>query len=185
MSALSFSIENLEKRSRLSTLFRLLLVIPHHIVLTVWQWLVQLLTFVQWWIILFTGKRNEGIWRMQNSWLSYAARVWSYYGLMFDKWPNIGSEPNGEPTTYSFEYVAKASRLTNFFRFIMVIPAMIVAIFVLIGAEIVTVISWFVIVITGKHPQGMFNFLLKVHQFMARVSSYSMMMTDTYPKLGD
>ena len=184
MSQPTFSIENIAKRSRLSTLFRIVLIIPHHLVMSVWQWLVQLLTFIQWWIVLFTGKRNEGIWRMQNSWLSYAARVWSYYGLMYDKWPNIGAEPNGEPTSYSFEYEAEASRLKNFFRFLMLIPAMIVAVFVLIGAEVVTGISWFVIVITGKHPQGMFNFLLKVHQYMTRVSAYSMMMTDTYPKYG-
>jgi hypothetical protein len=184
MSQPSFTIENIERRSRLTTLFRGLLVIPHHFVMTVWQWLVQLLSFVQWWIILFTGKRSEGIWRMQNSWLSYAARVWSYYGLMYDKWPNFGAEPNGEPTTYSFEYTAGASRVKNFFRFIMIIPAAIVAIVVLIGAEIVTGISWFAIVITGKHPQGMFGFLLKVHRYMVRLSAYGMMMTDTYPKYG-
>ena len=184
MSQPMFSVENLAKRSRLTVLFRGLLVIPHYFVMVLWQYLVQLLSFFQWWVILFTGKRSEGIWRMQNSWLGYAARVWSYYGLMYDKWPAFGAEPAGEPTTYSFEYEPSARRLSNFFRFFMMIPATIVAIFVLIGAEIVTALSWFAIVISGKHPQGMFRFLLKVHQFCVRVTAYGMMMTDTYPKFG-
>lgn len=184
MSQPSFSVSPSPKQSRLTCFFRGLLVIPHQIVMSVWQYVVQLLTFFQWWIVLFTGKRNEGIWKMQNNWLGYAARVWSYYGLMYDQYPNFGSEQGSEPVTYSFAYEAKASRLTNFFRMIMLIPAIIVVIFVMIGAYFGVFFAWLAIIITGRHPGGLFNFQLKVHQFMIRVSAYSMLMTDTYPKYG-
>jgi hypothetical protein len=182
MAAAQFSVEYTEPRSRLTTLFRAITVIPHVIIMNVWQYLAQILTFFQWWIILFTGKRNQGIWNLQNAWLGYAARVNAYWGLMFDKWPNIGAEPNGEPTTYSFTYEQKASRLSNFFRIIWVIPAILLSFVVMIGALITTLLCWFIILISGKQPQGMFNFLNKVHQFMTRLSSYVFLMTDTYPK---
>ncbi len=182
MSAAQFSVTYTEPRSRVTNLFRGILVIPHYIIMSAWQYLAQILAFVQWWIILFTGKRNEGIWKLQNAWLAYAARVNAYWSLMFDKWPNISAEPNGEPTTFSFTYEQKAKRLSNFFRIIWAIPALIISFFILIGALIVTIICWFAIIISGKQPQGMFNFLNKVHQFMTQLNSYVLLMTDTYPK---
>jgi Domain of unknown function (DUF4389) len=184
MSQPTFTIEYTEPRSRLTNFFRYILVIPHIIVCGVWQYLAQILAFFQWWVILFTGKRNQSLWTMQNNWLGYAARVYSYYGLMYDKWPNIGVEPNGEPTSYHFEYQAEANRLTNFFRVLWLIPTAIVAIFVMIGALVTTVLCWLAIIFTGKQPRGMFDFLAKVHGFMVRVWACSLMMSDVRPKFG-
>jgi hypothetical protein len=185
MSAVQFSITYTEPRSRLATLFRGILVIPHVIILNIWQYLVQILAFFQWWIILFTGKRNQGIWNLENAWLGYAARVNSYWGLMYDKWPNIGPDPNGEPTTYAFEYVEKAHRVSNFFRILWAIPAIILSFPIMIVAIIASVVCWFIIIITGKQPAGIFHFLVKVHRFMTRLSSYVLLMTDTYPKFNE
>jgi len=184
MSQPTFSIEYTEPRSRLTNFFRYILVIPHMVVSSVWQYLAQILGFFQWWIILFTGKRNQSLWNMQRSWLAYSARVWAYYGLMFDKWPNIGAEPNGEPTGFSFEFESKANRLTNFFRIIWLIPTLIIAILVMIGALICTALCWFAIVITGKQPRGMFDYLAKVHCFMVRLQASTLLMSDVRPKFG-
>lgn len=184
MSQALFQITYDEKRSRVSTLFRVLLVIPHMIVMQAWQYLVQVLSVFQWIIVLFTGKRNQGIWNLQNAWLGYASRVWGYYSVMFDKWPNIGPEPKGEPTSYSFEYSEKANRLTNFFRMLWLIPSLIIGIVVLLVATVCTVLAWFAILVTGKHPRGLFDFVMKTHQFIIRVQSCAMLMTDTRPKFG-
>ena len=184
MSTADLMMQYTSPRSRLTVFFRYILAIPHLLIAQVWGYLIDLLTFFQWWIILFTGKRNQGIWNMQRSWLAYASRVYSYYTLMYDKWPNIGAEPNGEPVALAFTYEASANRLTNFFRMIMIIPAAIVAAVVGIGFIVCMVLSWIIIVITGNHPQGMWGFMLKFHRFMTRFVSYTMMMTDTYPKYG-
>ena len=184
MSRPEFSITNTPERSRVSTLFRLVLVIPHSIISNAWNYLVQILTFFQWWVILFTGGRNEQMWKLQNAWLGYAARVNSYQGLMFDKWPNIGPEPNGEPTTYSFQFEKSASRLSNFFRLLLVIPAAILAMLVLLVGVLATIVSWFAILITGKHPGGLFDAMLKVHRYMVDFNAYVLLMTDDYPKFG-
>ena len=184
MSQPTFTIEYTEPRSRLTAFFRFVLAIPHILVCGIWQYLAYILTFFQWWVILFTGRRNESLWNMQRSWLAYAARVYSYYGLMYDKWPNIGAEPNGEPTTFDFEYQAEASRLTNFFRIFWMIPTFIVAIVVMIGALVSTAVCWFAIVITGNQPRGMFDFLAKVHNFMVRTWACNLLMSDVRPKFG-
>lgn len=185
MSRPNYSITYTAQRSRASTLFRYFLALPHAIISNAWNSLAQVLTFFQWWVILFTGRRNESMWKLQNAWLGYAARVNSYQSLMFDKWPNIGPEPQGEPTTYSFEFERDASRLSNFFRFIIVIPALVVALVVLLLALAATVLSWFAILITGTHPEGLFTTVLKVHRYMVQLNAYVMLMTDDYPKFGN
>jgi hypothetical protein len=184
MAPPEFSIEYTAERDRVTTLFRVILVIPHLIIENIGSQLAQVLGFLQWWVILFTGERNEQLWKLQNVWLGYAARVYGYQSLMFDKWPNIGVGPNGEPTSYSSQYEKSARRLSNFFRLILVIPAAIVAIFVMIMAVVVTVVAWFTILFTGKHPRGMFDAVLKVHRYMVQLNSYVLLMTDDYPKYG-
>jgi len=182
MSTPTFTIEYTEPRRRLSVLFRGILYIPHYVIEYAWRVLAQVLAIVQWFIILFTGRRNEGVWNLQRSYLGYAARVWSYYGLSFDKWPNIGVEPNGEPTHFSFDFEADANRLSNFFRFLWLIPTLIVAILVMVVAIPCVVLSWFAILLTGKHPRGLFDFLAKTHAFMVHIQACAFLMSDERPR---
>ena len=84
MNRPTLDINNTPQRNRLTVAFRAILVIPHAIVLNIWDNLTQIISVVQWFIILFTGKRNKSIWALQNSWLSYAARVESYGALLYD-----------------------------------------------------------------------------------------------------
>ena len=184
MARPSFTITYSAPRDRVTNFFRYFTAIPHLVIVAAWQYLTNALTFLQWFVVLFTGKRHEGMWKLQNAWLGYAARVYSYVGLMYDKWPNIGTEPNGEPTSYSFQYEAPANRVSNFFRIIWIIPAAIVGIAVGIAASVLVVICWFVILFTGNQPRGMFDLLARVHSYMVQLNAYGMLMTDDYPRFG-
>ncbi|MBA3286984.1 MAG: DUF4389 domain-containing protein [Acidimicrobiia bacterium] len=46
--------------------------------MSLWGQLAELLAVIQWFIVLFTGQRNDGIWNMQRAYLDYAARVQGY-----------------------------------------------------------------------------------------------------------
>lgn len=91
------------------------------------------------------------------------------------------SEQKGYPITYNAEYPAKMSRLTTFFRCILIIPQAFVLYFVGIAAGIVSFIAWWVILFTGKYPEGMFDFMVGYMRWTTRVNSYSMLLTDKYP----
>jgi hypothetical protein len=181
MSDVSYDVVYAEERNRLTTAFRLILYIPHYVIVAVWSYLTQLLAIFQWFVILFTGRRNESIWRLQRAWLAYAARAYSYVGLLFDKWPAIGPEPQGEPTRFEFEYEAEADRLSNALRILWLIPAAIVLMFIAIGSAFVTIVSWFAIVITGGHPRGMWDFILRFNRNYLRFGAYCLLMSDVYP----
>ncbi len=185
MSAFTYDVGFEESRNRLTVAFRFILAIPHLIVADVWGYLAQILAVVQWFIILFTGKRNEGIWNMQQSWLGYYSRVIGYVYFLFDEYPAFGTDPGTPPVRHAISYQESADRLSNALRLIWIIPALIIGFFVAIAAAVVIVITWFVIVITGKDSRGMWDFVLKFTRFLLQVQSYGLLMTDTYPKFGE
>jgi hypothetical protein len=185
MSTFTYDVDYRESRNRLTVAFRAILAIPHLIVAQVWGYLAQILAAVQWFIILFTGKRNEGIWNLQQSWLHYYARVIGYVDLLFDEYPAFGTETGSVPVRSAIEFEESAERLSSALRIIWMIPALIIAIFVGIASVVVLVISWFAIVITGKHPTGMWEFLLKSARYTFQLQAYGLLMTDTYPKFGE
>ena len=66
-------------------------------------------------------------------------------------------------------------------HWLLVIPHYIALLFVGIAAYVVIAISWFAVLITGKYPEGMFNFVSGVFKWSNRVLAYQYWMTEDYP----
>lgn len=182
MSQYSYDASYTEARNRLTVAFRIILAIPHLIVSQVWGYLAQILAVVQWFIAVFTGQRNDGIWNLQRQWLDYNSRVTGYVGLLYDPYPAFGTAPGPVPVVTAIEMEQSANRLTVGLRFIWMIPALILSMIIGIGAFFVALVSWFAIVFTGKHPQGMWDFLHRAIKYSQQVQAYTLLMTDAYPK---
>lgn len=171
-----------EPRNRLTVAFRLILVIPHAIIVGLWSYAVLFAAVGQWFVVLFTGKRNRGIWEFCNNWLGYAGRVYTYEFLLHDEWPPIGEDRiNSTPTRYTFQGSEDANRLTNALRIIWAIPAMIIWYLVALAIFFVAIASGFAIVFTGRHPKGMWDFLHRGTRYYLQFMSYTLLMTDAYP----
>jgi hypothetical protein len=181
MAAFTYDVAYTESRNRLTTAFRIILAIPHLIIVQVWAYLTEILAVVQWFIVLFTGRRNEGIWNLQNAWLGYYCRVYGYVNLLYDPYPAFGTDPGPVPVRTDFPYDEPADRLTNGLRFIWAIPAIVIAAVLGIAMFFVLIASWFAILFTGKHPGGMWDFILRVFRYILQTYSYVLLMTDTYP----
>jgi len=85
------------------------------------------------------------------------------------------------PISVGIVYPEKLSRLTTFFRILMVIPQSIVLYFIAIAASVVVFISWWAILFTGKYPKGLFDFVAGVLRWETRVNGYTYLLTDKYP----
>lgn len=182
MATVAFDIEYTTPRNRLSNAFRILYALPHLIIVGALGYASAAASLVQWFIILFTGKRNQGLFNFGRNVLGWQTRASAYAGMMYDAYPNFGFEKGNEPLQFSLEYEESADRLTNALRIIWVIPAALIYMAVAIAGYVVTIICWFAILFTGVQPRGMFDFLLKMYRFGARVSAYAGLLTDTYPK---
>ena len=79
-----------EDRERLSVAFRVLLVIPHAVVLF-FVFIAWLITAVIGWLaILFTGTYPEGLWRFGEAVQRWSLRVEAYALLLHDEYPPFG-----------------------------------------------------------------------------------------------
>ena len=172
-----------ESRNRVTVLVRIILVIPHLVVYYVLNIAAQIATFAHWFIQVFTGKRNPGIAGFVSKVIAYQARILGYSGLLFDEYPGFFDDQGKTPARIDVQYSeGPVNRLTVALRLIWAIPAAIIAAVIGIAVEVVTIICWFAIVITGKQPRGMFDFCLKGHRFALQVNTYVNLLTDTYPK---
>jgi hypothetical protein len=185
VSTITYDVTHEESRNRLTVAFRIILAIPHLIVSQVWGYLAQILAVIQWFIVVFTGKRNQGIWNLQQSWLGYYGRVLGYTDLLYDQYPAFGTDSGSVPVRSAISFEETGNRLTVGLRFLWAIPAIVIGLLVGIAGTVVVVISWFAIVITGKQSRGMWDFVLKTARYTLQLQAYCLLMTDVYPKFGE
>ena len=172
-------------RNRGTVAIRILLAIPHLVIVSVWNYAVEIVAVIHWFIQVFTVKRNEGLFNFSNRYLGYASRTYTYVGLLFDEYPGFIDDAGKTPVQYSFEYTESVDRLTAGLRLIWAIPALLISAGLSIAVLFVTIVTWFTILITGKHPRGQFDFQLKVHRYSIQTNAYVGLLTDDYPKFAE
>jgi hypothetical protein len=73
------------------------------------------------------------------------------------------------------------SRVTVFFRALLVIPHYVVLVLWSIVAEIAIVIAWFAVLITGRVPSGLHNFIASWLRYTTHVYAYMFLLANPYP----
>jgi Domain of unknown function (DUF4389) len=192
----------LTNRNRLTTLFRLILAIPHLILVggaglgfassqndsTVTSFgeggllgaVAGFLSVVSWFTIVIAGTHILGIRQFCSYYLRWRTRAGAYVMLLEDPYPPFGDAPYPASVEIT-DPIGPRNRLTVAFRLILVIPHFFVVFFLFIGWCLTTILAWFVILFTGSYPQGMYEFGVGVLRWMVRVEAYLMLLVDEYP----
>jgi hypothetical protein len=90
--------------------------------------------------------------------------------------------PNPDyPVRLDVDYPPRLSRLLIFVKGLLLIPHFIALFFLGIAGFVVIIISWFAVLITGRYPEGLFNFMVGLARWGLRVTSYYLLQTDRYP----
>jgi hypothetical protein len=79
----------------------------------------------------------------------------------------------------------KQSRLTIFFRGILVIPAYIVFYVLSQVAQLVSIACWFYALFTARQHKGMQELLCYCLRYQAQTSGYYFLLTQRYPSFSD
>ena len=189
-------------RDRLTVAFRLVLALPHLIlvggvVASVWSLgsndLVSLsgntgilgaiawvLAIVSWFTIVLSGEHVAGIREFTMFVLRWRARSIAYSMLLVDDYPPFGDAPYPVSLTI-VDPPGPRNRLTVGLRLLLVIPHGIALFFVTLGWWITSVVGWFAILITGSYPGGLYIFAAGALRWTLRVEAYLLLLVDEYP----
>jgi hypothetical protein len=170
-----------ETLSRLLIFVKWLLAIPQLIIASVFDNVVQLLTIVAWFAILFTGRYPESMFNFAVGARRWSHNVTAYVMLLRDEYPPFSLESGQYALAFDVAYPGKLNRLLIFVKWLLVIPNAIVFLFFALAALVTSIVAWFAILFTGRYPRGLFNFAVGVLRWSARINAYVDLMTDRYP----
>jgi hypothetical protein len=166
--------------------FAWVVAIPHWLILGVIGSVVGVLTFVGWFAILFTGKMPEGITNFTAMYLRYQWRTMSYSYGFTEKYPPFEFEmmvgDDGHHTSrFDMDAPGDLSRGLIFVKWLLVIPHFFVLACVWIAALFAIFIGAWIVLFTGKWPEGMRDFIVGSMRWSNRVTAYTYLVTDDYP----
>lgn len=198
----SVTIEpHLSDRNRLTTAFRLVLAIPHLILVGgigtvavshgdgkttaggeggLLGAVAIFLAIVSWFTIVLAGTHIAGIRQFTAFYLRWRVRALAYLMLLEDPYPPFGDGPYPASIDIT-DPVSPRDRLTVALRLLLVIPQVVVLIFVLLAWALTTIVAWFAILFTGTYTRALYEFGVGALRWRLRVEAYVLLMVDDYP----
>jgi hypothetical protein len=188
------------KRNRLTTAFRLILAIPHVILVGgigfggassgdsratfgseggLLGAVAVFLAIVSWITIVIAATHIIGIRQFTSFYMRWRVRALAYLMLLEDAYPPFGDAPY--PASIEIADPASRNRMTVALRLLLAIPHIIVLAFVLLAWGFTTIAAWFIILFTGSYPQGLYDFGVGALRWRLRVEAYLLLMVDEYP----
>jgi len=183
----TFEADYAEQRNRLTTFFRLILAIPVAIVLYVFGIVASIAIVIAWFAIVITGRYPKGLYSFVADFNRFVARVTAYAVLLTDAYPPFsGADDPAYPVRMRFSGPLDSySRLKTLLRFILAIPIMVLRYVMGLLLEVGAIAAWFVILVTGKMPRGLFDLMVLANSYTARSDAYIYLLTETYPPFQD
>jgi hypothetical protein len=112
----------------------------------------------------------------------FSTRVGAYAALLTDRYPSTEEE---QAVHLELDYPDAHRDLNRWLplvKWLLAIPHYFVLFFLWIAAFFSVVIAWFAILFTAKYPRGLFDFVVGVIRWSLRVQAYAtLLLTDKYP----
>ena len=198
-----------EKLDRLTTLFRLLWIIPIGIILALVSQTGQTVTntvflnqagqvirttrgpvgglvsglYVAVALMIIFRQRYPRWWfDFLREMTRFGARVGAYLVLLTDVYPSTVDEQAVHLEIDYPDVKADLNRWLPLVKWLLAIPHYFVLFFLAIGAFFAVVVAWFAILFTGRYPRSLFDFVVGVGRWCLRVEAYAVLLvTDRYP----
>ncbi len=176
-------LERSEEYSRFMPLIKWLIVLPHYVCLFFLGIGAMFAMIGAFFVVLFTGRYPEGIFKYMVGVMRWQLRVQAYVLLAADTYPPFTMDPDPSyPASFEVDYPADGvARWRPFFAWLVAIPYVIVATLLFYVAAFIHVIAFFTILFTRSYPEGMFNVVENAMRWMHRGSAYGYYLSTEYP----
>jgi hypothetical protein len=110
------------------------------------------------------------------------ARVGAYLGLLTDQYPSTVEEQAVHLEIDYPDVEHDLNRWLPLVKWLLAIPHYVVLIVLWLAAFVAIVVAWFAILLTGRYPRALFDFVVGVARWSLRVGAYAfLLVTDQYP----
>ena len=184
-------IELQDRYSRLELLLRTLfgwlyILAPHVILLAIFGLWSAILSFIAFWVILFTGRYPESMFEYQVSIQFWAMRLNASLYNLVDGYPAL--MPGGQSDVVAVdipypEHLGRGHLLLKilFGQIYCVLPHSVVLYFRLIVTTVLMFLAWWVVLFAGTYPVSWHAFNVGTLRWSLRLGLYMNNMTDEYP----
>ncbi|WP_372350461.1 DUF4389 domain-containing protein [Streptomyces sp. KL116D] len=170
------------RQNRAAVLLRLLLLLPHAVVLLVLSLATFFVAIGAWCAALLLGRLPDPTERWLGGFLRYDTRVNAAAMLLTGRYPPFElAERSGYPVQVRLHSTA-LNRAAVLFRLLLVIPAALVSALATAGWWAVSFVSWLVVLALGRMPLPLFEATAAVLRYRMRLGAYVLLLTSSYPK---
>lgn len=173
------------RRSRLTVFFRLPLVFPHLLWLTLWSILALLATILNWPATLVRGRSPAALHRFLAAYVRYLISVNAFLYLVANPFPGFGGGAGAYPPLDTLiAPPERQGRWTVAFRLLLALPALLIQSAYSSLLTLVGIFGWFASLITGRMPKGLRGLGALALRYQAQWLGYTMLLTGSYPYSG-
>ncbi len=172
------------RRSRLTTFFRLPLVIPHLVWLLLWGVAAFFAVIANWFVLLVRGRPSEPIHRFVGRLLRYQTHVYAFAQLVANPFPGFTGRPGSYPVDLNLPAPERQPRLVTAFRLILALPAFVIGGAIGNVAGLAAIYTWFYALVRGRAPRGLRNLGAFSLRYSAQTFGYLGLLTHRYPYTG-
>lgn len=114
--------------------------------------------------------------------LRFGNRVAIYLALLDDRYPSTDEQQSVRLELPRPHAETDLNRWLPLVKWLLAFPHYVVLFFLWIGAVVVVIVAWFAILVTGRYPRGLFDYVVGVARWHNRVTAYALILvTDRYP----
>jgi hypothetical protein len=112
----------------------------------------------------------------------FETRIGAYVALLTDQYPSTVDEQAVHLEIDYPDVERDLNRWLPLVKWLLAIPHYIVLIPLWLATIVAVVIAWFAILLTGRYPRALFDFVVGVSRWTLRVEAYAfLLVTDRYP----
>jgi hypothetical protein len=163
-------------------LLRVLLVIPHYIVLSVWTLLIIPTVAIAWLALLIEGRLPKWLHRQLAAFVRYQGQVTAWFGLLSARYPDP-LHTQDHPFRIALAERPRQLRLVTLLRLPLALPALILGSVLNVVFSATTIPAWFAGVIFGRTTAGLQELGTFCLRYVLEVQAYVLLVTPAYPRL--
>src|SRR5262245_51959342 len=170
------------RRRRLAVLFRVVLYVPHAVVVAGWSLVVVPTLGIVWLALLIEGRLPTWLHRFIAAYVRYSGQVTAWFFLLSSRYPDpLHTETH--PFAIEIPERPRQRRLVTLFRAVLAIPSLVLATALDVALPLSAIPAWFAGLALGRTTAGLQELGTFCLRYELEVLAYALLLSPRYPRL--